>query len=126
MTEIRKAKVLLVDDSDVVLLTERMLFRSLGDYELLFANNGKEAVEVARAEHPDLILMDIVMPEMNGIEACRAIRSDKSTREIPIIMVTTRAEEESISEGYEAGCNDYVTKPIDKHELTQKMKDLLD
>ena len=126
MTEFRKAKVLLADDSEVVLLTERMLFRHIGDFELLFARNGREAVEVARAEHPDLILLDVVMPEMDGYEACRAIRADQETRGIPIIMVTTRSEEESISEGYRAGCSDYVTKPIDKHELTEKMKSLLD
>ena len=126
MTKPQKAKVLLVDDFHVALLTEQMLFRNMGDHELLFVSNGAKPLDVARAEHRELILMDIVMPEMNGVEACRAIRSEKSTRDIPIIKVTTRAEEESNSEAYEAGCSGYVTKPIDKNELAQKMKDLLE
>ena len=120
-----KVKVLLVDDSEVVLLTEKMLFRNLGNCEIVVAKNGRQAVDAARSEMPDLILMDVIMPEMNGFEATRAIRSDVATRSIPIIMVTTRGEEENISEGYEAGCTDYLTKPIDKHELLEKMRDLL-
>jgi CheY-like chemotaxis protein len=118
-------KVLLVDDSDVVLMTEKLMFRNMGNFELLFAKNGREAVKLAHAEQPDLILMDIIMPEMNGLEACRAIRSDERTQGIPIIMVTTKSEESTVSEGYEVGCNDYVTKPIDKNELVRKMEDLL-
>lgn len=125
MTRSRKGKVLLVDDSEVVLMAQKMMFRHLGDFEVLVARDGKEAVEVARREHPDLILLDVVMPEMGGFEACRAIRADEGTRAIPIIMVTTRGEVENVTEGYEAGCNDYVTKPIDKNELAEKMRDLL-
>jgi len=121
----RKGKVLLVDDSEVVLMTEKLIFRNLGDFELLTARDGEEAVEVARAELPDLILMDVVMPKMGGFDACRALRADPRTRHIPIIMVSTRSEEHNVAEGYEAGCNDYVTKPIDKNELSEKMKDLL-
>ena len=121
-----KSKVMLVDDSEVVLMTEKMMFRNLGNFEIVTARNGREAVERAVIEQPDLILMDVVMPEMDGIEACRAIRQSEHTSQIPIIMVSTRSQEESVSDGYEAGCNDYVTKPIDKSELAKKMKDLLD
>jgi CheY-like chemotaxis protein len=125
MKESTKAKVLLVDDSEVVLMTEKLLLRNMGDFEMLFARNGREAVKLAHTEQPDLILMDIVMPEMNGIEACRAIRADRRTQRIPIIMVTTKSERDTIAAGYQAGCNDYVTKPIDKIELARKMRDLL-
>lgn len=123
---IRKAKVLLVDDSEVVLMNEKMLLRNLGNFELVIGKNGKQAVELAKAELPDIILMDVIMPEMNGFEACREIRSDPNTRGIPIIMVTTRGEEDNFVEGYTAGCSDYLTKPIDKNELAQKMRDLLE
>jgi len=121
----RKAKLLLVDDSKVVLMAERVLLRSLGEFELAYASNGREAIEAARAEQPDLILMDVVMPEMNGFEACRALRSEAATRHIPIILVTTRSEGDNVAQGYESGCNDYITKPIDKAELAQKLTDLL-
>jgi CheY-like chemotaxis protein len=84
---LRKAKILLVDDSEVVLLTEKMLLRNMGDFEILVAKNGRQAVEKARSERPDLILLDVVMPEMDGFEACRAIRGDQATRGIPILMV---------------------------------------
>ena len=120
-----KAKVLLVDDSEVVLMTERLMLRNLGDFEVFLARNGREAVKVAHTEKPDIILMDIVMPEMTGIEACRAIRADKRTQGIPIIMVTTKSEKNTVAEGYQAGCNDYVTKPIDKRELSRKIESLL-
>jgi len=120
-----KVKVLLVDDSDVVLMTEKMMFRNLGNFELLFARNGREAVKLAYLEQPDIILMDIVMPEMNGLEACRAIRADERTQSIPIILVTTKSDEKIVAQGYEFGCNDYVTKPINKNELARKMEDLL-
>lgn len=123
---IKNVKVLLVDDSEVVLMTEKMLFRQLDACEVITAHNGREAVEAALRDRPDLILMDLVMPEMDGFEAVRALRADSRTARIPIIMVTTRGEEEKIAEGYEAGCNDYLTKPIDKVQLVAKMQDLLE
>ncbi len=126
MVTLPKAKILLVDDSEVVLLTEKMLLRNLRNFEILVAKDGREAVEKARSERPDLILLDVMMPEMDGFEACRAIRGDEATRGIPIVMVTTRSEEDSIAEGFESGCSDYITKPIDKNELVQKMKNLLE
>jgi CheY-like chemotaxis protein len=125
MARSKRAKVMLVDDSEVVLMTERMTFRSLGDFEIVVARNGAEAVKLAAIEQPDLILMDIVMPEMSGIEACRLIRQSKHTEHIPVIMVTTPREEESIAGGFAAGCTHYLTKPIDKIELSKKVRDLL-
>ncbi len=74
---------------------------------------------------PDLILMDVVMPRMTGIEACRQIRLQDATRHIPIILVTTRGEPENVEQGYASGCNDYVTKPINGAELISKIEDLI-
>ena len=115
-----------MDDSNVVLMTEKMLLRQLDGVDVVTAANGREGVETAIRERPHLILMDVMMPEMNGFDAVRAIRADSRTARIPIIMVTTRGEEDKIAEGYEAGCNDYLTKPIDKVQLLAKMKDLLE
>ena len=117
-------KILLVDDSNTVLLMERMIL-SQSRYELCTARNGKEGVERARVEKPDLILMDVVMPEMSGLDALAAIREDAETREIPVIMVTTRSEAATMESGFARGCNDYVTKPVNSSELLTKVRNLL-
>ena len=120
----RRKVLLLVDDSKTILLMERMILGG-GAYDLITALDGEEAVEKARAELPDLILMDVVMPRMNGFEACRRIRSGEATSDIPVIMVTTRGELESVEAGYESGCADYVIKPIDAQELLAKVQSCL-
>ena len=120
----KKKKILLVDDSRTSLFMERMILRQ-GPYELFTANDGVEGVERAQAEHPDLILMDVVMPRMTGFEALRALRSERSTRDIPVILVTTRGESEKVEEGWEAGCNDYINKPINPEELLAKVRSCL-
>lgn len=118
-----RKKILLVDDAETVLMMERMILGR--DYDLMIAKDGQEAVEKASGERPDLILLDILMPVMSGIEACRMIRSDASTSSIPIIMVTTRGNEDNVKAAFESGCNEYVTKPINKVELLNKIKNLL-
>ncbi len=117
-------KILVVDDSQVVLMKSRMILGTR--YEAVFATDGEEAVEKALEEDPDLILMDVVMPKMDGFEACRAIRANPDTNGIPIIMVTTRGEPVNVEMGYASGCNDYITKPIDGAELLRKLENLLE
>ena len=117
-------KILIVDDSSTVLLMERTLL-SRNNYEVIAARDGQEGVEKALAEKPDLILMDVVMPRMNGFDALRRLRSYQSTQHIPVIMVTTRGELQSVESGYENGCNDYVTKPFGALELLVKVKSCL-
>ena len=117
-------KILLVDDSNTVLLMERMIL-SQGRYELCTARNGREGVDRARADRPDLILLDVVMPEMNGLDALAAIRADEAIKHIPVIMVTTRSEADSVETGFARGCNDYVTKPVNSTELLAKVRNLL-
>jgi CheY-like chemotaxis protein len=119
-----KKKILLVDDSTTALMIEQMLLGSSA-YDLVTARDGREAVLKATSELPDLILMDVVMPHMTGIEACVQIRAQPSTRAIPIILVTTRGESENVEKGFASGCNDYVTKPINGLELLSKLKNQL-
>lgn len=119
-----RKKILLVDDSATTLLMEQMVLRGQ-PYQILIAKNGREAIERADAEHPDLILLDVVMPEMNGFEACRRIRQQTTLRGVPIIMVTTRAEEQSVEIGFQSGCSDYITKPINGAELLSKVRSYL-
>lgn len=112
-------KILLVDDSSTTLLMEEMLFREHTRYELVLARDGEEALEKAIAEQPNLILMDVIMPKMNGFDACREMRKCAGLNRVPIIMVTSRGESGNVEQGFESGCNDYVTKPINGAELIQ-------
>ena len=120
----QRKKILLVDDSTTVLLMERMILAK-NQYDVVEARDGQEGVDKARAERPDLILMDVVMPRLSGFEAVERLRKDEATRAIPIIMVTTRGELESVETGYAAGCTDYVTKPINGLELLTKVRSCL-
>jgi CheY-like chemotaxis protein len=115
-------KILLVDDSCTARLVNRMIFSQKSNYTLISAVDGKEAVERAREEKPDLILMDIVMPRMTGLEACRALKKDQITHKIPVILLTTRGEEQYVQEGYASGCSDYLTKPVNDVELLDLLK----
>lgn len=119
-----RKKILLVDDSPTALLMERLLLQDM-PYTLLTASNGQEALRVALAERPDLILMDVMMPGMDGLELCRRLRGEELTRTTPIILVTTRGGAEHVERGYESGCNDYVTKPFDGRELKAKVEKYL-
>lgn len=119
-----RKKILLVDDSSTVLLMEKMIL-SKSEYDVVTARDGIEGVEKARNERPDLILMDVVMPRMDGFEAVRKLREDAATRSIPVIMVTTRGELQSVETGYASGCSDYVTKPINGLELLTKVRSCL-
>jgi CheY-like chemotaxis protein len=115
-------KILLVDDSCTARLVNRMIFSQKSNYTLISAVDGKEAVERAREEKPDLILMDIVMPRMTGLEACRALKKDQATSKIPVILLTTRGEEQYVQEGYASGCSDYLTKPVNDVELLDLLR----
>ena len=110
-------KVLVVDDSKTALMMEREILEKRTGYQCVTASDGQEAVQKATQELPDLILMDVVMPRMNGFEACKALRDQQSTREIPIVLVTTRGEEDYMEAGFQSGCNDYITKPVNGAEL---------
>lgn len=120
-----RKKILLVDDSTTILMMEKLVLGN-GVYDLVTAKNGLEAVERVVSERPDLVLMDVNMPKMDGFEACREIRTKDAGKVIPIIMVTTRAEAQNVEIGYTSGCSDYITKPIDNLELLSKVKSYLE
>ena len=119
-----RKKILLVDDADTILMMERMILNK-GGYELITAKDGQEAVAKAVTERPDLILLDIVMPRMNGLEALKQLRSQEATKAIPIMMVTTRGEEENVEAGYVSGCDEYITKPLNSSEVLAKVRSYL-
>jgi len=119
-----KKKILMADDSATVLMMEKMIL-AREPYELIIARDGKEAVEKALAHHPDLILLDVVMPHLDGFAALRRLRQEEATRTTPVIMVTSRGEGENIRTGYADGCDAYLTKPIDSVELLAKVRQYL-
>jgi PleD family two-component response regulator len=119
-----RKKILLVDDSRTSLFMEQMILKK-GPYDIVTAGDGQEAVEKATAFQPDLIVMDVIMPRMTGFEACAELRKHKETEQIPVILVTTRGEGDNVEKGYAAGCNDYVTKPVNGAELLAKVRNQL-
>ncbi len=116
----QKKKILLVDDSATALMMEQMVLGK--DYDIVVAKDGAEALKVAVAEVPDLILLDVMMPKMGGFEVCRILRNLELTKAIPIILVTTRGEAKNVEAGYASGASDYVTKPINNRELLTKIQ----
>jgi DNA-binding response OmpR family regulator len=120
-----RKKILLVDDSSTVLLLHRMMLSHCG-YELITARDGQEALDKASTERPDLIFLDVVMPRMDGFQTCRALRSRSETKNVPIILVTTRGEPHYVRQGFESGCTDYITKPFDGEELLAKVRSHLE
>src|ERR1039457_2247201 len=117
-------KILIVDDEDANLRLLISCLVPLG-YDIGTAGNGKEAVQKAGDFRPDLIILDIMMPVMDGYEACRLIKADQETKNIPIIMVTALHDRESRLKGLAVSANDSLSKPTDPPELTIRVKNLL-
>lgn len=111
------ARILIVDDSPSQLLGIRRIVEKLG-HEALTAEDGAEGVDKARNEVPDLILMDVVMPNLNGFQATRAITRNESTKHIPVIMVTTKDQDTDRVWGMRQGAKAYLNKPFSETELT--------
>ena len=112
--------ILMVDDSETALVIQRVMLNNTG-LQVHVARDGKRGVELAVELEPDLILMDVVMPEMTGFEAVRRIREHPRLRDTPIIMVTARGESANINEGFNAGCTAYINKPFNANELRDKI-----
>jgi PleD family two-component response regulator len=115
-----KAKILIVDDSSTVLIMEELLLRR--KYEVLKATGGAQAIRLAAEQRPNLILLDVVMPDLDGLETCRLLRGLEATKATPIIMVTTRGEAKTMAAAFANGATDFVTKPIDHKELLDKVE----
>ena len=117
-------KILLADD-DPVLRKYLGIILEKHDYSYSTATNGTEAIEKAKAYNPDLILLDVMMPGMDGLEVCKKLKGDPSTQFIPIIIITGSVDRKLRVEGLLAGANDFLTKPIDRQELLVRVRNLL-
>ena len=116
--------ILIVEDEPMNLKLIRDLLQASG-YLTLEATDGLEGIELAKAHKPDLILMDIMMPTMDGLEATKILKADAETRNIPIIALTSYAMKEDEEKIREVGCDGYITKPIDTREFLKKVSEFL-
>jgi CheY-like chemotaxis protein len=118
------AKILLVEDNE---MNRDMLSRRLEKrgYNILIAESGEQGLSLAHTETPDLVLMDITLPEMDGWEATRLLKQNERTCHIPIIALTARALVSDQEKAFQVGCDDYDTKPVDFSRLTEKIEKLL-
>lgn len=113
-------RILVVEDEQANLATIRDLLNFEG-YEVLEARNGRDGVEVATANKPDIILLDMRMPEMDGYEVARQLKAGPETKEIPIIALTGNAMDEQRREAMDAGCDDFIAKPVDFDNLLDRI-----
>ena len=119
-----RTKILIVDDElDTLLPLKRAL--EMEDFNVIEAQDGVEALEKVRSEIPDLVLLDLMLPRINGFEVCQRLKQDEATSSIPIIMLTAKGETSDKIEGIEIGADDYVTKPFNLDELKARIKAVL-
>lgn len=119
------SKILVVDDNLQNLELLEAYLEELTTVTTMRATNGMEALQKVATEKPDLILLDIMMPKMSGYEVCKKIKSDPSTQDIPIIMVTALQDLSDVERGVEVGTNDFLTKPVNRVDLLERVKSLL-
>ncbi|HTV10371.1 MAG TPA: response regulator [Acidimicrobiales bacterium] len=116
--------LLIVDDEDGVRTLVRMTLDS-ARYEIIEAADGRRALELAREHRPDLVLLDVMLPDMSGLEVCRQLKSQPELGSTTVIMLTARAQSSDVGDAEEAGANGYFTKPFSPLALTRKVEDVL-
>lgn len=119
-----KKRILLVDDEMDLVETLRFSLELEG-YEVLTAYNGEEALHLARSHQPDLILLDVMLPKMDGYKVCRLLKFDARYKHIPILMLTAKTQEKDRIIGQETGADEYITKPFEMEELMKKVREYL-
>ena len=117
--------VLVVDDDPVILKLLEVNFEMEG-FTVLVAHDGEEGIEVARNNQPDVVVSDIMMPKTSGLELVVALKGDESTRDIPIILLSAKAQNADVRTGLDAGADDYVTKPFEPLDLVDRVNRLLE
>ena len=118
------ARILIVDDEPNIVLALELLMKREG-YEILTVDDGQKVFEVVKEFSPDLILLDIMMPKMDGYEVCQRIRADASLKDISIIMLTAKGREVEKEKGLALGADYYITKPFSTREVIMKVKEVL-
>ncbi len=120
-----KNKILVVDDEFEIDRAIQLILGQQDGYEVLVASDGEEALDKARKEKPDLIVLDLMLPKINGYKVCRMLKFDQAYSKIPIIMLTAKARKSDLELGYEVGADAYITKPFEPVKLLAKVEELL-
>jgi len=123
--DVSGSTLLVVDDSPVSSMLVSLILKKHSDYCTVRVWDGQACIKKAKEVKPDLILLDIQMPELNGIEVCKVLKKDERTRDIPVIFVTASTDNGTLKEAFESGGNDYVRKPVNKIELLARIKSVL-
>ena len=123
MKDLSESRILIVDDvkANVDILVEALR----GEYKLAVALDGASALRQIEKNPPDLVLLDIVMPDLDGYEVCRRLRADEGTRELPVIFLSSLEDVKNKAQGFEVGGNDYLTKPFEVLEIKARVRSLL-
>lgn len=117
--------VLLIEDDPDIQKMVQLSLKFRGGHQVSVASGGLEGLEKAAAEHPDLILLDVMMPEMDGYETCRRLKAEPATREIPVVFLSARAQQSEIEKGRELGAVGYLVKPFDPMTLSDQLSAIL-
>lgn len=115
-------KILVVEDDEAIRDVIRFALESNGYGDVIAAGDGESGLQLARREQPSLVLLDLMLPQLDGLSVCRELKRDKTTRNIPVIMLTAKSEESDIVRGLETGANDYVTKPFSNKVLVARIR----
>jgi len=121
----KKVKILLADDEEDIKIMTKIYLESRG-YEVVTAFDGLDALSLAESEMPDLILLDVMMPVIDGFEVARRLKAGEKTSQIPVVMVSAASQSDTIKRGIEAGAKDYLVKPFDPHRLDALIKSILE
>lgn len=117
--------ILLIEDDPDIQKMVRLSLKFQGGHKVSVASDGREGLEKAAAEHPDLILLDVMMPEMDGYETCRRLKADPATQDIPVVFLSARAQQAEIEKGRELGAVGYLVKPFDPMTLSDQLSEIL-
>jgi DNA-binding response OmpR family regulator len=118
-------KILIVEDEEDILELLSAIFEEFGDYGVLRARDGEEALRIARVDNPDIILLDIQLPKLNGYEVCKSVKSDPAMSPTKVLMLSGMAQNSDWQKAQEAGADGYITKPFSSIELVEKVEGLL-
>ncbi len=118
-------KRILICDDDPAILRVLQVNLEVEGYETLLAHHGEEALEVANAEHPDLIILDIMMPRLDGYQTCERLKADEATKDIPVVFLSAKAQQSDIEKGKSFGVSEYLTKPFDPNDLLDVVERLI-
>lgn len=121
---IKQPKVLVVDDDPHILMSLEFLMKKSG-YDVLVARNGTEALESIEGSQPQLIILDIMMPDVDGYAICKHVKSGKDTKDIKVVFISAKTKEADIQKGYDMGAELYVTKPFSTRQFVKQINDLL-